>query len=194
MYDTSLDLSTYLQGCPPRHIQPGPDLRFILLTESHVHLLAPTVGMTDKTAREAHRCLQSLHIEMSIRLPLEGQFFHCEWVSKDCVLVAGSESTWIGQWSNGQWKCVGESMCCSACIEEIEQLQQQQQQQQQQQAISAEPRSVSQSAPSPSLPDALHKSIAASTVLLENSSGSLYLLHVSVYDDHCGHLSFKNEA
>lgn len=118
MYDTSLSLSAYLQDCPPRHIQPGPALRFLLLSESQIHLLAPASGIASSTAREAHQCLQSLRVEKTLQLPGGGQFIHCEWVNEDCVLVTGRESTWIGQWSSGQWKCVGDAMCCSARVEE----------------------------------------------------------------------------
>ena len=118
MYDTSLNLSAYLQDCPPRHIQPGPALRFLLLSESQIHFLAPASGIASSTAREAHHCLQSLRVEKTLQLPVEGEFIHCEWVNEDCVLVTGRESTWMGQWSSGQWKCVGDAMCCSARVEE----------------------------------------------------------------------------
>ena len=169
MYDTSLNLSTYLQNCPPRHIQPAPALRFLLLSESHIHLLAPAVGVASSTAREAHQCLQSLHVEKSLQLPLEGQFIHCEWVNQDCVLVTGRESTWMGQWNSGQWKCVGDAMCCSARVEEeIAKT-----------AESLSFASASLTAAPSSSQEAANESNPVSTVLLENSSGSLHLLRVS---------------
>lgn len=183
MYDTSLNLSAYLQDCPPRHIQPGPALRFLLLSESQVHLLAPASGIASSTAREAHHCLQSLRVEKTLQLPVEGEFIHCEWVNEDCVLVTGRESTWMGQWSSGQWKCVGDAMCCSARIEEEKSMT----------AgslsfsvvasasdatVPAVP-AVSAAAPLTTPQEVASESNPVSTVLLENNSGSLYLLRVS---------------
>ena len=186
MYDTSLNLSAYLQDCPPRHIQPGPALRFLLLSESQVHLLAPASGIASSTAREAHHCLQSLRVEKTLQLPVEGEFIHCEWVNEDCVLVTGRESTWMGQWSSGQWKCVGDAICWSARVEE-------------EKSMTAGPLSVSVAASSASSASSAVSAVSAvsaaaplttpqevtsefnpvSTVLLENSSGSLHLLRVS---------------
>lgn len=191
MYDTSLNLSAYLQDCPPRHIQPGPALRFLLLSESQIHLLAPASGIASSTAREAHHCLQSLRVEKTLQLPVEGEFIHCEWVNEDCVLVTGRESTWMGQWSSGQWKCVGDAICCSARVEE-------------EKSMTAGPLSFSVvasasdatvsaasaatvsavSAVSAAAPLATPQEVTSefnpvSTVLLENSSGSLHLLRVS---------------
>ena len=183
MYDTSLNLSAYLQDCPPRHIQPGPALRFLLLSESQVHLLAPASGIASSTAREAHHCLQSLRVEKTLQLPVEGEFIHCEWVNEDCVLVTGRESTWMGQWSSGQWKCVGDAMCCSARVEEEKSM-----------TAGSLSFSVAASASDATVPAVPAVSAAAplttpqevasesnpvSTVLLENNSGSLYLLRVS---------------
>lgn len=183
MYDTSLNLSAYLQDCPPRHIQPGPALRFLLLSESQVHLLAPASGIASSTAREAHHCLQSLRVEKTLQLPVEGEFIHCEWVNEDCVLVTGRESTWMGQWSSGQWKCVGDAMCCSARVEEEKSMT----------AgslsfsvvasasdatVPAVP-AVSAAAPLTTPQEVASESNPVSTVLLENNSGSLYLLRVS---------------
>ena len=185
MYDTSLNLSAYLQDCPPRHIQPGPALRFLLLSESQVHLLAPASGIASSTAREAHHCLQSLRVEKTLQLPVEGEFIHCEWVNEDCVLVTGRESTWMGQWSSGQWKCVGDAMCCSARVEEEKSM-----------TAGSLSFSVAASASDATVSAATVSAASASallttpqevtsefnpvsTVLLENSSGSLYLLRVS---------------
>lgn len=179
MYDTSLNLSVYLQDCPPRHIQPGPALQFLVLSESHLYLLAPSSGTAISTAREAHQCLQSLHVEKSLSLPAERQFIHCEWVNKDCVLVTGRESTWIGQWSNEQWIRVGGAMCCSACVDD-------------EKSMVAEPfagSSTSRSALPSSSQEMEDEPSSASTVLLESSSGSLYLLRTSGCDGRCSALS-----
>ena len=179
MYDTSLNLSAYLQDCPPRHIQPGPALRFLLLSESQIHLLAPASGIASSTAREAHHCLQSLRVEKTLQLPVEGEFIHCEWVNEDCVLVTGRESTWMGQWSSGQWKCVGDAMCCSARVEEEKSMTAGSL------SFSAAPSvAATVSAPSAAAPLTTPQEVASesnpvSTVLLENNSGSLYLLRVS---------------
>ena len=186
MYDTSLNLSAYLQDCPPRHIQPGPALRFLLLSESQVHLLAPASGIASSTAREAHHCLQSLRVEKTLQLPVEGEFIHCEWVNEDCVLVTGRESTWMGQWSSGQWKCVGDAMCCSARVEEEKSMTAGSLSfsvAASDAAVSAASTSavsaVSAAAPLTTPQEVTSEFNPVSTVLLENSSGSLHLLRVS---------------
>ena len=184
MYDTSLNLSAYLQDCPPRHIQPGPALRFLLLSESQVHLLAPASGIASSTAREAHHCLQSLRVEKTLQLPVEGEFIHCEWVNEDYVLVTGRESTWMGQWSSGQWKCVGDAMCCSARVEEEKSmtagsLSFSVAASDATASAASDASAVSAAAPLATPQEVTSESNPVSTVLLENSSGSLYLLRVS---------------
>ena len=119
-------------------------------------------------------------MEGTLQLPVEGEFIHCEWVNEDCVLVTGRESTWMGQWSSGQWKCVGDAMCCSARVEEGKSMT----------AGSLSFSSASASVASVSTPSSASAPLATpqevasesnpvSSVLLENSSGSLYLLRVS---------------
>ena len=146
-------------------------------------------------------------MEKTLQLPVEGEFIHCEWVNEDCVLVTGRESTWMGQWSSGQWKCVGDAMCCSARVEEeksmtagslsfsvaasdatvsapsdatvpaaasasaVSAVS----------AVSAPSSSASASAAAPlTTPQEVASGFnPVSTVLLENSSGSLHLLRVS---------------